>query len=131
MDFTTSKSWLKDIRCIDSTFSPACANKSMKFINEKNRIFSPSNFIHNRFDAFFKLAAVLGTSDHHRKVKNNNPLISKQFWDISINDQLCKAFNNCSFTNACFAKKNRIILGSSAKDLNNPLDFIGSANNGV
>ena len=65
----------------------------------------------------------VGDKDMYQKDLNEylenttSPLILKNSWHIAFGDPLCKAFNDCCFTNPWITDQTWIILCPSAKDL--------------
>ena len=75
LDFTTSQSWLENVGRIDGSLCSTGSDERVKFVDEQNGVLGSSNFVHHRFDAFFELSTILRSSNHHRQIENNDPLI--------------------------------------------------------
>jgi hypothetical protein len=45
----------------------------VQFVDEQDDILGPADFVHDRLDALFELAAVLGAGDHHRQIEHDDP----------------------------------------------------------
>ena len=95
----------------------------MQFVNEQNNIFGAPNFVHHRFNAFFKLSAIFCAGNHQRQVQRDDTLGQQNFWHIALDDFLREAFDDGGFTNARFAEQNRIIFRATAENLDDALDF--------
>src|SRR6185312_9651290 len=80
--------------------------------------------LHDGLEPFLKLAAVLCSRHNEREVERKNALIGEKRRYIAIRYALCKSFDDSRFANAGLTNKNRIILGSAAENLNDPLDFL-------
>ena len=91
-----------------------------------NRIIPPSasstSFKH-RFQAVFKLAAILRSGDHRAQIQRDDSLPLERFRHIACDNALRQTFHDRGLTNTRFANKNRIVFRSPGKDLNNAPDF--------
>ena len=103
----------------------------MQFIDEENDILGPADLGHHSLDSLFKLAAVLGSGNHHRQVEDYNSPSPENFGDTAADNVLRKTFDNRSFSDARLAKKDGIVLGSTAQDLDHALDLIMTPDNRV
>ena len=103
----------------------------MEFVDEEDRVFRTTHFIHHGFDAFFELTTILRTGHHHGQVKHHNPFITKSFRHIAFDDQLSHAFDDGGFANAGFAQKDGIIFRSTRENLDHTFDLVGPANDRI
>ena len=103
----------------------------MQLINEQNNVLGASHFIHDGLDALLELAAVLGSSHHHRQVKHNKSLVMQKVGHFLRNNLLRKTFNNRGLSNASFSKKNGIVLGASTQHLNQSFNFTEAADDRI
>ena len=103
----------------------------MEFINEKNDIFSASNFIHHRLDPLFKLTTIFGASNHQREVKGDDFFIMQNFRHIARHNLLGETFNNSSLTNTGFTQQYWIVFGPAAEHLNDPFNFVLSTDHRI
>ena len=86
----------------------------MKFINKDDNILGTTNFIHDCFDAFFKLATILGSSDHQGEVESNQTLVREDFGHDARGDFLSKTFDNRGLADTGFSDEHWVILGAAA-----------------
>ena len=114
MDFTTSQSWLENVGRIDGSLCSTGSDERVEFVDEQNCVLGSSNFVHNRFDAFFELSTILRSSNHHCQIENNDPLIGEDFGHFAIDYALCETFDDGGFTDAGFSEENGIVFRASA-----------------
>lgn len=131
LDLAAGHCWLEDIGRVDRTLGTACTNERVEFIDEEDDVSGAADFVHDGFNAFFELAAVLGTRDHHREVEAHNPFSIEDVGDFLVSDALGEAFDDGGFADACFAQENWVVLGAAAEDLGEAFDFMGAADDGV
>ena len=103
----------------------------MKFVDKQNGIASASHFVHHRLDPLFELASVLGTGNHHCKIQNHDSLVGQNLGHFAVDDTLREAFDNRSLANARLAQQNRVVLGSSAKNLRSAFNLTFATDNRV
>ena len=131
LDLTTSQCWFKNIGSIDRTFSTTSTNERVQFVDEQDRVFGTTHFVHHGFDAFFELTTVFRTSNHHREVEYHDPFFGQDLRHFTGDDQLGKTLDDRRFSNTRFTQQNRVILGSAAEYLNSAFDFLGSSDDGI
>src|SRR5262249_50478849 len=90
-----------------------------------------ADLVHDRLDAFLELAAVLGAGDHHGEVEHDDALVAKQFGDVAVHDQLGEALDDGGLADARLAQEHRVVLGAAAEHLDDALDLVGPADDGV
>ena len=131
LNFASGKSRLQYVGSVNCTFCSTSSHERVKFVDEENRVLYTPHFSHHCLDALFELAAVLRSSNHHGQVEYNDSLLSQNLWYFAFDDSLCESFDDGGFTNTSFSKQNRIILGSSTKDLSGSLNFPSTTDDGV
>ena len=131
MDLASGHCWLEDIGRVDGTFSTARTDEGVEFIDEEDDIACSADFIHDRFDAFFELAAVLGAGDHHREVEYDDAFFVEDIGDLVRDDPLGEPFDDRGLADACFAQEHRVVFGASAQDLGESFDLVGSTDDRI
>ena len=54
------------VRSVDGPLGAAGTHQSVQLVDEQDRILSAANFVHDGFNAFFELPAILRPGNHHR-----------------------------------------------------------------
>src|SRR5215831_6957044 len=78
---------------------------------------------HDRLQTFLKLTAIFGSGHYQGKVESKDSFVAKKWRNVSGDDALREAFDNCCLTYARFAYQHRVVLCPAAENLNNPLGF--------
>ena len=124
LQFATAQSRLQHVRSIDRAFRSTGSDEGVQFVDEEDDIASPADFVHDRFDTFFKLTAVLRAGDHHRQVEDHDPLVTQWFRDCPIDDHLGQTFDDGCLTDTGFAEQDWVVLLPTAEDLHDAFDFV-------
>ena len=123
LNFTTGQGWLEHVRRIDGAFCSAGTNQGVQFIDEQNDVLGATHLVHHCLDALFKLSAVLGAGNHAGQVKHHQALVKQKIRDLLRQDALRKTFNDGSLADASFAQQHGVVLGATAENLNQTLNF--------
>src|SRR5262249_5006275 len=115
----------------DRPFRTARTNQRVKLVDEQNRVLRPTDFVHDRFNAFFELAAVLRASDHHRQVEHHDPPIEQQLRHVPFDHALREAFDDRRLADARFTQQHWVVLRPAAQNLNRPLNLILAADHWI
>mmetsp|Transcript_6292 Transcript_6292/g.7224 ORF Transcript_6292/g.7224 Transcript_6292/m.7224 type:complete len:351 (+) Transcript_6292:1928-2980(+) len=131
LKLTTGKGRLEDISSINGSFSSSSTDEGVNLINHKNDVISLLDFLHELLQALFELTTVLGTSNQESHVKADNPLAFDGFRNVSGGDHLGKALCNSGLTNTRLTDQARVVLGTTAQNLCDTLDLLGTTHNRV
>src|SRR6185369_1208597 len=78
LNLAARKSRLQDIGRIERTLGGACSDQGMKFIDEDDTVLRLHQFLHDRLQALFELATILGSGDDERQVEGQDALIGEE-----------------------------------------------------
>ena len=117
LDLASGQRWLQDIGCIQCTFRTAGTDNSMNLINEQQDSLMFFYFLDHILDTFLKFTPVLASCNHAGKIQNNKALLFHCIRNHSHNDTLGKSLYDCSLTNTWFTYQARVVLSSSAQNL--------------
>src|SRR5262249_2651157 len=131
LDFAASQGGLEDVGGVDRAFRAAGADEGVQLVDKEDGVLGPADFVHDGLDALLELAAILGAGDHHGQVQDNDAAVTQQFGHVAIDDKLGQPFDDGGLADAGLAQEDRIVLGAPAEDLNDALDFVGAADDGV
>ena len=124
LDFAAGQSRFQYVGGVDGTFGTAGTDQRVQFVDEQDRVLRATNFVHDGLDSFFELTAVLRAGDHHRQVEHDDSFVGQDFRNFAGDDQLGKSFDDRRFADAGFTEQDRVVFGSSAKDLDGSFDFL-------
>ena len=103
----------------------------MNLINKEDDVPLGFDFVHQSLDAAFKLAAELGTCHQRRQIQQLDFLFFQPCRNISGGNPLGQSLGNGGFTYTGFADETGIVFGSAGKDLNDPVNFPLTSDNGI
>ena len=123
---------LEHIRCIHGAFGGAGADQCMQLIDEQHDLaVGLGDFLQNRFEPVFKLAAELRPGDQGAEIQRDKFFVLQSFRDIAVDDAQGEAFDDGGLTDARLADQHRIILGPARQHLNHPADFVVAADHRI
>src|SRR4029450_516846 len=59
-------------------------HQRVQLVDEHDDVRVVGQFLHDRLEAFFELAAVLGAGDDQRDVEGQNPLVREEMRDVAV-----------------------------------------------
>src|SRR5205085_1370113 len=92
-------------------------------VNEKDRAGNFLERVDDRFEALFKLAAILRAREHSAHVERIDVRVLQSIGHFAQVNLARQPFGNRSLADARLAHVDRIVLASPAKNLNRALDF--------
>ena len=95
----------------------------MQLVNKDDGVLALHQFLHDGLQAFFELSAILCPRNDQRQVKRKNAFVSEERRHVTVGNALCESFDDGGLTDAGFADQYWIILGSTAENLNDAIDF--------
>ena len=95
----------------------------MDLIQEQKHIAVFGYFGNHLLDALLKFTAVFGSGYHAGQIQRHHAFICNGFRHIAACDHLGETLHNCGFTDTRLTDQARVILRSSAQDLDNTLDL--------
>ncbi len=121
----------EDVGGVDGPLGPTGADQGVQLVDEQDRVLGTPHLVHDGFDSLFELAAVLGTSDHHRQIQDHDPAVAEQLRNVAVDDHLGEALDNRRLADPGFTEQHRVVLGSARQDLDHTLDFILAADDRI
>ena len=122
---------LDDVACVHRAFCRASADNRVQFVNEQDDVFCAADFVHHGLDALLELPAIFCSGNHEREVERDDALVQQNFRHVALRDFLRETFDDGCFSNARFAEQNRVVLRAAAENLDDALDFVFAADDGV
>ncbi len=109
-----------------------CTHNCVQFVYEEQY---PSvallDLVQHGLEAFLKLAPVLGARKERPHVESEDGAILQTFRHIAPDYALGKPFHDGGLAYAWLANKDRVVLGFSTKDPDNPSDLLVTAYDGI
>ena len=108
------------------------ADDGVDFIDEEeNLTVGFCDFIEDRFQSFFKFAAVLGPGDEGTHVEGVEGLVLQRFRNVAADDAAGQPFDDGRFADARFPDEYRVVLAAPRQDFDGPADFVVTADDRV
>ena len=123
LNLASGKRRFQDIGRIQCSLRSTCSDDGMDFINEQQNSLMFFYFLDHILNAFLKFTSVFASRNHAGKIQHNKTLILHCIRNHSHNDALCKSLYNGSLTYSGFPCQTRIILCTSAQDLDQSGNF--------
>ena len=131
LQFTSTKRGLDNVGSIHRAFSGTGSDNRMQLVDKQNHVLTAPDFVHDSFDALFKLPTVFRPRHHERQVESDHFFIAQNFGHIARSNLLRQTFDNGCLAHARFTKQHRIILSAAAQHLDDAFDLSSSANHRV
>ena len=132
LQFTSRKRGLEDIRRVHRTVRVAArTHEIMHFVNEQHNVARVLNLIDKRLNTALKLSAELSSRDKRGEVKQVQFLALKSERNIAARQFQCDTLRDCSFADARFTDKARIVFRSAGKYLQNAVYFLFTSDNRI
>ena len=122
---------LDDVGGVHCALGGSGTNDSVQLVDEKDDVLGSANLVHHGLDAFLELAAVLGAGYHQREVEGDDAFFAQNLGDVPLGNLLCQALDDGGLAHAGLAQQHRVVFRSAAENLNDPLDFLGAADDRI
>ena len=96
----------------------------MQLVDEHDDVRVVGQFLHDRLEALFELAAVLRAGDDQRDVEGEDPLVGEEMRDVAVDDLLRQPFDDRGLADAGLADEDGVVLGAAAEDLLDALELV-------
>ena len=132
MQLTACQCRFQHIARVHGTIGFASAYHGVNFIDKQDdRAFLLGELVQYRFQAFFELAAELGTSNQGAHVQRQNALVFETLRHFAVHDSLGKSFDDRGLANPGLTDQHRVVFGPSLQHLNGSANFTVSANHRI
>src|SRR5262249_38568193 len=131
LDLTPRQRWLEDVGGVDGALGPAGPDQGVQLVDEQDGIAGAADLVHDGLDAFLELSAVLGAGDHHGQIEHDDAAVPQQFGDIAADNHLGESLDDGGLAHAGLAQEHRVVLGAAGQHLDDALDLVGAADDGI
>ena len=131
MQLTPTQCRLDDVGGIHGPLGRTGAHDRVQLVNEEDDVLVFTDLIHHRLDPLLELAAVLCAGDHQSQIERDDAFFRKKFRNVSRDDLLGKSLRNRGLADPSLPDQDRIILAATAENLDDPLDFLRPADDGI
>ena len=103
----------------------------MQLVDEQDRVAGAAQLLDDLLEALLELAAVLGAGDERADVEGQDALVGERLRDVARDDALGEALGDGGLADARLADERRVVLGPARQDLDDPLDLLLAADDGI
>ena len=123
---------LQHVRRVHGAFGGAGADDGMELVDEENDLTGGiSDFLEDRLQPLFELAAVLCAGNERTHVQGHNLLVLQALGHVLPHDALSQAFDDGGLADTGLADEDGIVLGPARQHLNHPADLVVSTDDRV
>jgi hypothetical protein len=132
MQFAARQRGFEQVRGVNGTFCRPGAHNGVQFVYKHNYVTrSVLYFLQHRFEAVFKLSAILGPGHQRADVKREQFFVFQTFGDVVAHNALGKSLHDSGFPHACLANKYGVVFRAASEHLHNATNFVLAPNDGV
>ena len=96
----------------------------MQLVDEDDDVRVVGQLLHDRLEALFELAAILGAGDDQRDVKREDPFVGEKVRHVAVDDLLRQPFDDRRLADAGLADEHGVVLRAAAEDLLHALELV-------
>ena len=122
---------LQDVGGIDRALGRAGPDERVQLIDEEHRVVRVAELLDDLLEPLLELAAVLGAGDERADVERQDALVEQRLRDVAGHDPVGEALRDGRLADARLADQGRVVLRASREDLDDPLDLLFSADDGI
>ena len=130
-DLAAGQSGLENVGGVHGTLGGAGAHDGVQLVDEKDDVAGLLHLVDGVLDALFKLTPVLGAGHHAGQIQRQDPLVQQLLRHVGGGDALGQTLCDGGLAYAGLTDEHGVILGAAGQDLDDPLDLLFTANDGV
>ena len=131
LELTTGERRLEDVRGVDGAFGGAGPDEGVELVDEEDRVVRVAELLDDLLEPLLELAAVLGAGDERPDVEGQHALVQQGLGDVAGDDPMGQALGDGGLADAGLADEGGVVLGPPRQDLDDPLDLLVSADDGI
>ena len=122
---------LEDVGRVDRALGGAGTDERVQLVDEEDRVVRVAELLDDLLEPLLELAAVLGAGHERPDVEGQHPLVEQRLGDVAGDDPMGQALGDGRLADARLADEGRVVLRPSRQDLDDPLDLLLSADDGI
>src|SRR3954471_18960439 len=123
-DLAATERRLQDVRRVERALGRSRADQGVQLVDEDDDVRVVGQFLHDRLEALFELAAVFGAGDDQRDVEGEDPLVGQKVRHVAVDDLLRQPLDNRGLADAGLADQHGVVLGAAAEDLLHAFELV-------
>jgi hypothetical protein len=130
-DLAARERRLEDVRRVERSLRRARADQRVDLVDEDDQVRVLAELADDPLQPLLELAAVLRARDDQREVERENLLLRQEHRDGALDDPRREPLDDRRLADAGLAEEDRVVLGAAREDLDDPLDLLLAADQGV
>ena len=122
---------LEDVGGIDGALGRARTDERVQLVDEQDRVVGVAQLLDDLLEPLLELAAVLGAGHQRADVEGQDALVEERLGDVAGDDPMGEALGDGGLADAGLADQGRVVLRPSREDLDDPLDLLLAADDGI
>ncbi len=122
---------LEDVGGIDRALGGAGADERVQLIDEQDRVVGVAQLLDDLLEALLELAAVLGAGHERADVERQDALVEQDVGHVAGHDPVGQALGDGRLADARLADEGGVVLRLAPEDLDDPLDLLLAADDGI
>ena len=122
---------LEDVGRVDGALGGARADQHVHLVDEEHAVAGVLDLLDDLLEALLELAAVLGARDERADVEGEQPLALQGLRHVAGDDALGQTLHDGGLADAGLADEHGVVLGPPGEDLDDALDLLLPADDGV
>ena len=122
---------LHHVGSVDGSLGGARADHGVQLVDEQHHVARTLDLVQHALEALLELAAVLGAGDHAAQVQRQHALAAQDLGHVDHDDLLREPVGDGGLAHAGLADEHRVVLGAPREHLDDALDLLVAADDGV
>ena len=122
---------LEDVGGVDRALGGAGPDERVELVDEQDRVVRVAQLLDDLLEPLLELAAVLRAGHERPDVEGQDALVEQRLRDVAGDDPVGEALGDGGLADAGLADQGRVVLRPSREDLDDPLDLLLSADDGI
>ncbi len=123
---------LQHVGRVHRAFGGAGADHGVELVDEQDDLaLRVGDFLEDRLQPLFELAAVLRAGDERAHVERDDALVLEPFRHVAADDAAGQAFDDGGLADAGLADEHRVVLRAARQHLNDAADFLVAADDRI
>ncbi len=130
-DLAAAERRLEDVGGIERALRRPGPDQGVQLVDEHDDVRVLGQLLHDRLEALFELAAVLGAGDDEGDVEGEQALVGQEVRHVAADDLLGQTFDDRGLADPRFTDQHGVVLGAPAQHLLHPLQLVVAADQRV
>ncbi len=130
-DLAAREGGLEDVRRVERPLRRAGADQGVDLVDEDDQVRILTELPDDALQALLELAAVLGARHDERQVEREDLFRRQEHRDRALDDPGREALDDRRLADARLAEEDRVVLRAARQDLDDPLELLVAADQGV